>query len=89
MADGFLVVVYVGDNNVLGIDLGLEEKAMMDAILALANSVGSCGGDNGGFSGDHGKQKELKEKINALKTIPYWQLNRFDKKPINCTVGNI
>ncbi|XWS57826.1 hypothetical protein CRYUN_Cryun09bG0206900 [Craigia yunnanensis] len=55
-----------GDNSVPRIDLGLEEKAMMDAIVALANIVGSCDGDNGGFTGDQGGINNAPENAQNL-----------------------
>ncbi|XVE90111.1 hypothetical protein DITRI_Ditri20bG0051300 [Diplodiscus trichospermus] len=43
-----------GESHIPGIELGLVEKAMMDAIEPQLKSIATCGGDNGGFAVSHG-----------------------------------
>ncbi|XVE90118.1 hypothetical protein DITRI_Ditri20bG0052000 [Diplodiscus trichospermus] len=55
-----------GDSNVTGSDLGLVEKAIMDAIETLVTSIATCGGDNGRFSYGQGRISNAAEDGNNL-----------------------
>ncbi|XVE90119.1 hypothetical protein DITRI_Ditri20bG0052100 [Diplodiscus trichospermus] len=55
-----------GGSNVTGSDLGLVEKAIMDAVEALVHTIATCGDDNGGFAGCHGGISDAAESANNL-----------------------
>ncbi|KAK6232072.1 hypothetical protein SCA6_002145, partial [Theobroma cacao] len=68
LIDDFMVFIGAVENNDVEIAQNFDEKAMMDAIVAMLNSDGNSGRNGEGLGGAYGKEKK-KAGITILTSL--------------------